>query len=104
MRKDIRGIPVKKIMLFALFISLISSFGVYLIQRTAHINVDSCSYLDPLIIDILAFLVGAFLVTESIVGILIDKKRLLKYILTRCVRMSIGFSILTVHIMQFIHK
>jgi len=95
---------VKKIILFALFMSLVFSFTAYLIQINNGINQYSCSYLDPLGIDIFAFLIGVFLIIESAVSILKDRKALFKYNITRCLRMSVGFSIITIHIMQVIHK
>ncbi|MBU1999222.1 MAG: hypothetical protein ABIG46_00475 [Candidatus Omnitrophota bacterium] len=81
----------------------ISYFAAY-IQLTANKSVNSCSYLDPLIIDIVALIAGFFLICESLVDIFFHKQSPVVKQLVRCVRMAFGSAIVTIHILQFIHK
>lgn len=74
------------------------------IQLTANKSVSSCSYLDPITIDIVALVVGCFLVIESLVDIIQHRDSFVLKQLTRCVRMAFGSAIMTIHILQFIHK
>jgi|ETN01SMinimDraft_4_1059930.scaffolds.fasta_scaffold264366_1 uncharacterized membrane protein SirB2 len=64
----------------------------------------ACSYLDPIYIDIFAFLAGLFLVVEGGISIYKNKAFALKKQWGRILRIILGFSILTLHTMQFIHK
>ena len=76
-----------------------------IVQLRGQNNVEKgCSYLDPILIDILAFCVALFLVIEGIYSIFKHKGEPLKSQITRSVRIAIGFTILTLHTMQFIHK
>jgi len=104
MKNIVNGGGIKKIILFALSMSLVFSLAAYLMQSNVGAKQGSCSYLDPLEIDIFAFLAGIFLIIESSVIIFKDKKALFKQSITRYLRMSIGFSITTIHITQVIHK
>lgn len=65
---------------------------------------DRCSYLDPIIIDILAFIAAVFLAAEGMYKIRKEKNKPLKSQFTRAVRVAFGFAIITLHIMQFVHK
>ena len=80
------------------------SYVAYLIQSEANKSVDSCSYLDPITIDIFALVAGLFLIVESFADILKHRDHRLQRQITRCLRMCLGAAIVTVHIMQFIHK
>jgi hypothetical protein len=92
-----------------LYITLIFSFltiilAIY-IQNIGNGEVGfACSYLDPITIDILAFLAGIFFVIEGLARIYEHPSASLKRQFTRILRIGAGFAILTLHIMQFIHK
>ncbi|MDP1729165.1 MAG: hypothetical protein Q8L27_03120 [archaeon] len=63
-----------------------------------------CSYLDPITIDLLAFLAALFLVIEGFARIIEHPNATLKLQATRIIRIAFGCAILTLHIIQFIHK
>ncbi len=84
--------------------SFVSIGFVSYIQIRASRLVDSCSYLDPILIDIVALLAGAFLIVEGILAVLRQKDIPWISQLTRCMRVWLGFSIITIHILQVIHK
>jgi len=65
---------------------------------------QQCSYLDPIIVDILAFTVAIYLVVEGFFKIFKNKQQTYKRQFLRIMRIGIGFAILTLHIMQFMHK
>lgn len=96
---------INKTIIFTIIVSSLSSIMAFLVQINGQNNVNKgCSYLDPIIIDILAFLAALFLVIEGIFRIIEHKEDSLKKQLTRTARVAIGFSILTLHTLQFIHK
>jgi hypothetical protein len=66
--------------------------------------VSSCSYLDPITIDILAFIAALFLIVEGFARILEHPHATLKKQFTRIIRIVFGCSIMTLHIIQFVHK
>jgi len=63
-----------------------------------------CSYLDPITIDLLAFLAALFLVVEGFARIIEHPHANLKRQTTRIIRIAFGCAILTLHIIQFVHK
>jgi len=63
-----------------------------------------CSYLDPITIDIFAFIIALFLVIEGLPRILEHPQSSFKRQITRPIRIAIGCAIITLHVMQFIHK
>lgn len=65
---------------------------------------DRASYLDPFLVDILAFAVAIFLVIEGIVRIVVNKDAELKSQATRSLRMAVGFAIITIHSIQVFYK
>ncbi len=75
-----------------------------LIQLNAQSKIELCSYLDPIVIDIFALIFGLFLVIEGLAGIYEHPSASSKRQFTRIVRVAMGFAILTLHIMQFVHK
>lgn len=85
-------------------LSAISVFTSYAVQSRANGSVERCSYLDPIAVDILAFGVGVFLVVEGVAQMWVNKNQLLAVQWSRSVRVAIGFAILTLHTMQFLHK
>ena len=74
------------------------------IQISGQSGLNGCSYLDPIIIDVLALLASLFLIIEGFARISEHKSASLKRQSTRILRICAGFSILTLHIMQFVHK
>ena len=55
-------------------------------------------------VDILAFLASLFLIIEGMARIIEHPSASVKRQFTRIIRVSAGFAILTLHIMQFVHK
>ncbi len=64
----------------------------------------ACSYLDPITIDVLALSAALFLVIEGFVRIFEHPKATLLKQSTRIIRIAFGFAILTLHVIQIIHK
>lgn len=88
---------------FALcFVTMIISLLVQLNGQNSLEN--GCSYLDPVLIDILAFCIGIFLICEGAYRISEHKNMCIRNQFTRSVRMAIGVAIVTIHVLQFIHK
>ena len=78
---------------------------VFLIQVYGQSSIaTACSYLDPVYIDILAFIAGLFLVVEGGLSVKRNKNLGLKKQWGRILRIILGLSILVLHTMQFIHK
>jgi hypothetical protein len=98
------GLPLKKTIVFLVFLSTVSFFGALYIQLSADKTASSCSYLDPVTVDIAAFAGGLFLVIESLVDIAKHCNASLRQQLSRCCRNAFGFSVIAIHIVQFIHK
>ncbi|OIP24328.1 hypothetical protein AUK11_03550 [bacterium CG2_30_37_16] len=74
------------------------------IQFTGQSKINaSCSYLDPITIDIMAFLAALFLVIDGISD-LFSAKNLDAKIWRIYTRTFFGVAIVTLHIIQFIHK
>ena len=84
--------------------SLICSAGAFMIQSQANKATNACSYLDPITIDIVAFLFGVFLLSEGLHDIFSHRMSRVKEQWARSFRVGIGCSILVIHIMQFLHK
>jgi len=99
-----QGKNFRETMFCTLGLSLIAIVVSAWIQTKAENRIDSCSYLDPVIIDFVAFLAGLFLVAEGLIGIFKHKSSSINNQLARIIRVSIGFAILTLHIIQFLHK
>jgi hypothetical protein len=93
-----------KTLLITCLLSLGSIFAAFKIQSEANLAVGSCSYLDPITVDIWAVVFALFLILEGSWDIFRHKDYPFKSQLTKSIRVSLGFSILTIHIMQFIHK
>lgn len=65
---------------------------------------QQCSYLDPITIDILAFIIAVFLIIEGFYQIYKNKQQGYKRHVLEIIRIGIGFAILTLHTMQFLYK
>ena|SRR3989344_3385614 len=78
--------------------------AVYVQLTGANAVVLACSYLDPWVIDALAFLAAIFLVIEGYARIVEHSKASLSRQATRIIRVAFGFAILTLHTLQVLHK
>ena len=91
-----------------LLTTFISSFLAVILATSVQLNgqrsTNGCSYLDPILIDILAFLASIFLIVEGLARIYEHPNATIKRQLTRIIRIMAGFGILALHIIQFIHK
>lgn len=96
--------PLSKTLVFTFLLSLITISIAFLVQSNANKCVRSCSYLDPITVDIFALAFSVFLILEGYWDIFRHKHYPLKAQVTKSVRICIGFAILTIHIMQFLHK
>jgi hypothetical protein len=86
-------------------LSVIMIFLVAMLQFYGQSKISQqCSYLDPIYIDILAFFAGLFLVIEGFISIISKNDDSLIKQSSRIIRVLLGFSIITLHIIQFIHK
>jgi hypothetical protein len=85
-------------------LSLGCIFIAFKIQDQANRSTISCSYLDPIAVDIWATVFAIFLILEGIADIFKYKNYPLKSQFTKSIRVCLGFAILTIHTMQFIHK
>lgn len=96
---------LKRTLIFTIVFCLIVILLVVYIQIYGQNKiVTGCSYLDPITIDLLAFFVALFLVIEGFARIFEHPNASLKRQLTRTIRIAFGCAILTLHIMQFVHK
>jgi divalent metal cation (Fe/Co/Zn/Cd) transporter len=85
-------------------LSLVSTIGAYLVQSRAETDLPPCSYLDPIAVDILAFLAALFLIVEGFYRIYEHRDDRFVRQLTRAIRVAFGCSIVTLHVMQYLHK
>jgi len=84
------------------FIVVLSSTIIQLIGQSKI--TFACSYLDPIIIDILALSAALFLIIEGFVRIFEHPKAALLNQATRIIRIGFGFAIVTLHVIQILHK
>lgn len=94
----------RKTLFFTFGMSLASIILAIYIQLTGQGSVNGCSYLDPISVDFLAFLASLFLIIEGLGRIYEHPHASMTRQFTRIIRVSAGFAILTLHIMQFVHK
>jgi len=95
-----------KVIFSLIAICVVTIIVAFLIQKNAERNLEGvkCSYLDPMIVDFLAFGVAIFLIVEGTWDIFENMKEPFKYQIPRIIIVAIGFAITTLHIMQFVHK
>ena len=96
--------PLTKTLALAFSSSFCSGYLSFVIQTNANKQVSSCSYLDPITIDIFALAVAVFLFIEGLVSICKHKESKVTSQLSRCLRMCIGTGIFVIHVLQFLHK
>lgn len=94
----------KRTLIVTTILCLLTIIIVAIVQIYGQKSLTGCSYLDPVTIDLLAFLAAVFLVVEGFVRIFEHKTATLKRQFTRIVRIMFGCAILTLHVMQFMHK
>ena len=87
-----------------LFAIVLTSYVQLTGEEALGDNAAFCSYLDPLLIDILAIGIALFLIIEGFARIFEHPQATLKRQFTRFLRVGIGFAILTIHVLQFMHK
>ena len=94
-----------KTLIFTVICSLIVITFVTFIQLNSQSEINfKCSYLDPILIDVLAFSAALFLVIEGFARIFEHPHASLKRQFTRTIRIVLGFAIITLHFIQFLHK
>jgi predicted histidine transporter YuiF (NhaC family) len=98
--KKLRKTLVITFLVCLIVIVLVTSIQLYGQNKI----VASCSYLDPITIDILAFIAALFLFLEGFARIIEHPGASLKRQATRIIRIAFGCAILTLHIIQFLHK
>ncbi len=86
-------------------LSVISIITIFFVQLRQQDKLTlKCSYLDPFLIDVFALSGGLFLVIEGIYKMVKEKDINPKMQITRALRITLGISILTIHIMQVLYK
>ena len=96
---------LKKTLIVTSIVCFVTILVSAIIQITGQNKITSaCSYLDPIIIDLLALSAALFLIIEGFVRIFEHPKATLLNQITRIIRISFGFAILTLHVIQILHK
>ena len=94
-----------KTILFTALLSLVSMILASIVQLYGESTLSvKCGYLDPVTIDLLAFSAALFLVIEGAYRIYEHEHAGLRTQFTRSVRVALGLTILTLHVIQFFHK
>ena len=106
--KGLEGVEknkLKKTLNLTLIVCLLVIVFVIYIQIYGQNKIAvGCSYLDPITIDFLAFFAALFLFVEGFARIIEHPNASIKRQLTRILRIAFGCAIMTLHIIQFIHK
>lgn len=85
--------------------SLIGVVSCIYVQLRGQSSIDDrASYLDPWLIDIIAFSAAAFLVIEGLVRQIQNRDVAVPKQITRAIRVAVGAGVMTIHIIQFMHK
>ncbi|MEK6895258.1 MAG: hypothetical protein AABX48_01950 [Nanoarchaeota archaeon] len=95
---------IEKTFLFTLVLSLVSVVIAVNFQLITEGSLTNCSYLDPISIDVFALIAALFLFLEGSYRIYEHKNMSLKNQFTRAIRVAFGCSIISLHIIQFLHK
>jgi hypothetical protein len=96
---------LKKTLIVASIVCFIVILSSAVIQIIGQNKITfACSYLDPIIIDILALSAALFLIIEGFTRIFEHPKATLLSQATRIIRISFGFAIVTLHVIQILHK
>jgi hypothetical protein len=96
---------LKRILIFTIIICVIAVITSSLVQLYGQNKINQqCSYLDPITIDFLAFAAALFLVIEGFARIIEHPAASFKRQFTRIIRIAFGFAIITLHLIQIMHK
>ncbi len=96
---------IHKTFIFTLGLCILTIASALAVQVNANSIIGtSCSYIDPAVVDILAFLLSGFLIVEGVYRIQEHSSYPLKKQITRSIRIAFGFAILTLHVVQIIYK
>jgi hypothetical protein len=96
---------LRKTIILTVILCLIIIVFVSYIQLHGQSKITSrCSYLDPITIDLLAFVAALFLFFEGLVKIFKHPNATVRSQLTRIFRVTFGCAIMTLHIIQFFYK
>lgn len=96
---------LKKILIVTSIVSFVVILSSAIIQLIGQNKITfACSYLDPIIIDVLAFSAALFLIIEGFVRIFEHPTANLLKQATRIIRIAFGFAIVTLHVIQILHK
>jgi len=96
---------LRKTLLITFTVCIAVIVFVTYIQITGQNKITSgCSYLDPITIDLLAFFAALFLFVEGFFRIVEHPGASLPRQFTRIIRIAFGCAIMTLHIIQFMHK
>ena len=94
-----------KTIVFTLILGILTIASALAVQVNANKLIGtSCSYIDPAVVDILAFFLAIFLILEGVYRIWEHKNDRLKKQITRSIRIAFGFGILTLHLVQISYK
>jgi hypothetical protein len=94
-----------KTFLFTSFVCITTILLSAFTQIRGQSSLDApASYLDPILIDLLAFSAAAFLVVEGLTRLAQNRNLPLASQLTRTLRVAIGCGVMTIHVIQFLHK
>lgn len=107
--RDIKDIKKNSPLKITLALTIVSSVIVviiliYMQLFTQSKITQSCSYYDPIAIDILAFIASLFFAGEGFLRIIENPNAPVKRQLSRVFRIVAGLSIFSLHVIQFIHK
>jgi hypothetical protein len=96
---------LKKNLIVTFIVCFIVILSSAIIQLTGQSKITyACSYLDLILIDILALSAALFLIIEGFVKILKHPKETFLNQSTRIIRVAFGFAIVTLHVLQILHK
>jgi uncharacterized membrane protein len=100
-----RRVKLAKALYLVAFISFIAgAFAFYTQVRGKRSAGAQCSYLDPILIDLLAFSAALFLIFEGFYQIVRKKSDTLEDRILVGLRIAFGVSILVIHVLQFLAK
>jgi len=96
---------LRKTLIVAFLLCLVTIIIIGCVQNYGQNKAGKgCSYLDPPIIDYLAFFAAIFLIIEGFWRILEHSNTTVIRQATRIFRIMLGCAIVTIHVLQFIHK
>ena len=96
---------LKKTLIFTIITCIIIVIIASSVQLYGQSKINQqCSYLDPITVDFLAFAAGIFLIIEGFARICEHPNASLKRQFTRIIRIASGFAVITLHLIQILHK